>query len=252
MLERLLSAEVFAAFLVFCRLGAAFSILPGIGEAFVAMRARLLAAVAVSLVLAPVVAASLPALPASPITLIMIIGQEIAIGLFLGVIARCILAALQTAGMIIGFQTGLSSALIFDPNFSGQSAVTGAFLSMLGMVLIFTTDSHHVMLSALADSYVSLPAGRLPPLDDLVGAIVRVTGDSFSLGVRIAAPFLVFGVVFFLGLGLLARLMPQIQVFFLAVPLQIALGLGVLVLTLTVGMSVFLDTFRASLLAFGR
>jgi flagellar biosynthetic protein FliR len=252
MLEQLLSAEIFSAFLVFCRLGAAFAILPGIGETFVAMRARLLLAIAVSLLLSPVVASSLPALPASPITLIMIIAQEIGIGLFLGVVARTILAALQTAGMIVGFQTGLSSALVFDPNFSGQSAVTAAFMSMIGMVLIFATNSHHVMLSALADSYVSLPAGRLPPLDDLVGAVVRVTGDSFSLGVRIAAPFLVFGVVFFLGLGLLARLMPQIQVFFLAVPLQIVLGLGVFVLTVTIGMAVFIDSFRNSLLAFGR
>jgi flagellar biosynthetic protein FliR len=99
---------------------------------------------------------------------------------------------------------------------------------------------------------VSVRAGRLPPLYELVSAIVRVTGDSFSLGVRIAAHFLVFGVVFFLGLGLLSRLMPQIQVFFLAVPLQIALGLGVMVLVLALGMSVFLDSFRGSLLAFGR
>jgi flagellar biosynthetic protein FliR len=252
MLEQLVSAEVFAAFLVFSRLGAAFSILPGIGETFVAMRARLLLAIAVSLLLAPAVADTLPRLPASPITLIIIVCQEIGIGLFLGVVARTILAALQTAGMIVGFQTGLSSALVFDPSFSGQSAVTAAFMTMVGLVLIFATNSHHVMLSALADSYVSLPAGRLPPLDDMVSAIVRVTGDSFSLGVRIAAPFLVFGVVFFLGLGLLARLMPQIQVFFLAVPLQIVLGLGVLVITIALGMAVFLDSFRGALLAFGR
>jgi flagellar biosynthetic protein FliR len=252
MLERLVSAEIFAAFLVFARMGAAFSILPGIGEVFVAMRARLLLAIAVSFVLAPAVADTLPRLPASPITLIIIVCQEIGIGLFLGVIARTFLSALQTAGMIVGFQTGLSSALVFDPSFSGQSAATAAFMTMVGVVLIFATDTHHVMLSALADSYVSLPAGHLPPLDDMVSAIVRVTGDSFSLGVRIAAPFLVFGVVFFLGLGLLARLMPQIQVFFLAVPLQLVLGLGVLVLTLALGMAVFIDGFRNTLLAIGR
>jgi flagellar biosynthetic protein FliR len=252
MLERLVSAEVFAAFLVFARMGAAFAILPGIGEVFVAMRARLLLAIAVSFVLAPAVADTLPGLPASPITLIIIVCQEIGIGLFLGVIARTLLAALQTAGMIVGFQTGLSSALVFDPSFSGQSGATAVMMTMIGLVLIFVTNAHHVMLSALADSYISLPAGHLPPLDDMVSAIVRVTGDSFSLGVRIAAPFLVFGVVFFLGLGLLARLMPQIQVFFLATPLQVVLGLGVMVITLALGMSVFLDSFRNGLLAFGR
>jgi flagellar biosynthetic protein FliR len=252
MLERLVSAEVFAAFLVFARIGAAFAILPGIGEVFVAMRARLLLAIAVSFVLAPAVADTLPGLPASPITLIIIVCQEIGIGLFLGVIARTLLAALQTAGMIVGMQTGLSSALVFDPNFNSQSAAPAVMMTMIGLVLIFATNSHHVMLSALADSYISLPAGHLPPLDDMVTAIVRVTGDSFSLGVRIAAPFLVFGVVFFLGLGLLARLMPQIQVFFLAVPLQIVLGLGVMVVTLALGMAVFLDSFRNGLLAFGR
>jgi len=95
---------------------------------------------------------------------------------------------------------------------------------MLGLVLIFATNSHHVMLSALADSYVSLPAGRLPPLDDMVSAIVRVTGDSFSLGVRIAAPFWCSASCSSSASACWRGLMPQIQVFFLAVPLQIVLA----------------------------
>lgn len=249
MLQELLSAESFAAFLVFCRLGSAFALLPGFGETFVSMRSRLMMALAVSFVLTPAVQSSLPALPPAPIGLVFLVCQEIGIGLFLGMVARTMLAALQTAGMVVGMQTGLSSALVFDPGFTQQSAATGAFLSMLGIVMIFTTDTHHVMLAALADSYATLPAGRLPPLDDFTTAIVRVSAESFALGVRISAPFLVFGVVFFFGLGLLARLMPQIQVFFLAVPLQIALGLAVFVLTLALGMATFLDAFRSSLIA---
>lgn len=252
MLEQLLSTESFAAFLVFCRLGSAFALLPGFGETFVSLRARLLCALAVSFVLTPAVSASLPPLPPAPLGLIFLVCQEIGVGLFLGMVARTMLSALQTAGMVVGMQTGLSSALVFDPGFSQQSAATGAFLSMLGIVVIFTTDTHHVMLAALADSYVSIPAGRLPPLDDFTTAIVRVTAASFALGVRIAAPFLVFGVVFFFGLGLLARLMPQIQVFFLAVPLQIVLGLAVFIVTLAIGMAAFLDEFRGSLAALGR
>jgi flagellar biosynthetic protein FliR len=252
MLEQRASAQVYAVFLVFARLGAAFALLPGIGETFVAMRARLLLAIAVSFVLAPAVQDSLPALPASPLTLIAILCQEIGIGLFLGVVARSVLAALQTAGMIVGFQTGLSSALVFDPTFNAQSAATAAFMTLVGLVMIFATNAHHVMISALADSYVSMPAGRPPLLDDMVSAVTRVSADSFSLGVRIAAPFLVFGVVFFLGLGLLARLMPQIQVFFLAVPLQVLLGLAVLAMTIALGMAVFVESFRGTLLALGR
>lgn len=246
MLEQLLSLEVFGLFLVFARIGSAFMLLPGFAEAYVAMRVRLMLAGAISVILGPVLAPILPALPAEPLGLVLLLVGEIGLGLFLGLAARMILAALQTAGMIIALQTGLANAFTFDPAAGIQGALAGAWLSTTALVLIFVTDSHHTMLRGLAHSYVVFQPGALPPIADLTEAMTRLFAESFKLAVQISAPFLVFGLVFFLALGLLNRLMPQVQVFFVAMPAQIALGLLVLALTITAAMTGFLGRFEAA------
>jgi flagellar biosynthesis protein FliR len=249
-LNELLSAQIFGLFLVFARVGSAFVVLPGFGEAYVTPRIRLLLAVAVSFAMAPAVASRLPGLPSEPAQLLLLLGEEIGIGLFLGMIARLMLAALQVAGMIIGLQTSLANAFAFDPAFQQQGAVTSAWLAVIGLVLIFVTDLHHLMLRAIADSYVAFPAGALPPIGDMAEAVTRVVSASFKIGVQMAAPFLAFGFIFFLAVGLLSRLMPQVQIFFIAMPAQIILGLAILVATLTIAMTVFLDGFEATLTDF--
>ena len=246
-LEQLVSAEIFAPFLVFMRVGSAFVLLPGFGEAYVAMRYRLLLAAAISFAIAPVVEGGLPSLPPTPAELTMLLLTEIGIGLFLGMSARLVLAALQVAGSIIAMQVGLSSVLVFDPSSQQQGAITAAWLSGVAMTLMFVTDSHHLMLRALADSYGVFHAGDIPPVGDFSDAAARLVADCFTLGVKLSAPFLVFGLVFFLALGLIQRLMPQVQVFFVTQPLQIMSGFIILAVTLSVGMGVFLDNFEVAL-----
>ncbi|MBI3452169.1 MAG: flagellar type III secretion system protein FliR [Rhodospirillales bacterium] len=250
MFDQLLPAEIFGPFLVFARIGSAFVLLPGFGEAYVAPRWRLLLALGVSLILYPTIAPSLPRLPSTSVGLVALLAAEIGTGLFIGFAARATLVTLQTAGMIIGFQTSLANAFAFDPSSTQQGALMGAWMTIIALVLIFATDLHHVMLRALAESYAMLPAGGVPPVDDFADAIARVVAQSFLLGVRIAAPFLVFGLIFFLALGLLARLMPQMQVFFVSMPLQIAIGLTIFAVTIATGMRVFLEGFEETLSTF--
>ncbi len=249
-LNQLLSAQIFGLFLVFARVGAAFVVLPGFGEAYVTPRIRLLLAAAISFAMAPAVAARLPALPAEPVQLLLLLGEEIGIGLFLGMVARLMLASLQTAGMIIGLQTSLANAFAFDPAFQQQGAVTSAWLAVLGLVLIFVTDLHHLMLRAIADSYVAFPPGVMPSMGDIAESGTRIVSASFRIGVQMSAPFLAFGFIFFLAVGLLSRLMPQVQIFFIAMPAQIILGLVILAATITVSMTLFLENFEASLIDF--
>jgi flagellar biosynthetic protein FliR len=249
-LEQLLSAQVFTFFLVFVRIGAAFSVLPGFSEAFVAMRFRLMLAGATSLILAPVIGPSLPSAPASPAALFLLIGGESIIGLFIGLTARLALAAVQTAGMIIGLQTSLANAFAFDPTSGQQNAVVGAWLSTIALVLIFVTNMHHLMLRALVDSYTLFAPGEAPPLEDFAAAITRLVSETFLLGVKIASPFMAFGFIFFLALGLLARLMPQVQIFFVAVPLQIVIGFFALAATVAFGMLAFLNGFGSVMATF--
>jgi flagellar biosynthesis protein FliR len=248
--EQWLSAEAFAAFLVFARVGMAVAVLPGIGEVYVSSRIRLILAGGLALLLAPTVRAQLPPEPGTPVEMLLLLGGEIGIGIFIGTATRMTLNALQTAGAIVGMQTSLSAALAFDPSTAQQGALTGSFLGAVALIVIFAGDFHHLMIRAIADSYTLFPPGQSWPTGDFAQAMVQLVSSSFSLGVRMAAPFVVFGVVFFLGLGLLARLMPQMQVFFVSQPAQILLGLILLAATLVASMSVFINSFEDALSIF--
>ncbi len=114
--------------------------------------------------------------------------------------------------------------------------------------MIFVSDLHHLMLMSIADSYTVFRPGAPLPLGDFSQSVIRVLSDSFVLGIQFAAPFIVVGTIFYAGLGLLGRLMPQVQVFFIAMPLQIMLAFFIMALTLSAGMLWFLSRFQESLL----
>ncbi|MFN4090161.1 MAG: flagellar biosynthetic protein FliR [Alphaproteobacteria bacterium] len=244
MLERLVLVDVLTFFLVFCRVGSAVMLLPGFGESFVSPQVRLLLALAISLVVAPVVG---PALAGSTDPIELLVATEIGVGLFIGAAARLMMSALHVAGSVIAFQTSLAGAMAFDPTSNAQTPITGTFLSTLGLVLIFTAELHHVMLAGLVESYGLFVPGALPPIGDFAEMATRIVADAFRIGLQLAAPFLLVGVTVTVGMGLLSRLMPQVQVFFLAVPAQVMVGLLVLALTLGFGMTWFLEGYDQAL-----
>jgi len=243
MLEQLLPANLFAALLIFARVGSAMMLLPGFGEFYVLQRYRLLLALAIALLLTPVLGSSLPALPAGAPRLAALVGGEVMIGVFLGSVARILLSALDVAGTVVSLQLGLSAAQIFNPMLAQQGALTSAFYSVLGVLLIFVTDLHHLLLGAVVDSYNAFIPGSLPPLGDLSQAVVRGAADAFRLGIEMAAPFIVLGTLFFVALGVIGRLVPQLQLLFVVQPLQIVGGLCALIVVLGAGMRWFLETF---------
>jgi flagellar biosynthesis protein FliR len=243
MLAELLPANLFAALLVFARVGTALMILPGIGDVYVPQRWRLLFAAAISGIVAAALGPALPRLPATPLALFALLFGEMVVGAFLGTVARLLLAALETAGTIVSLQLGLSAAMVFNPAASQQSALTGTFLMMLGTLVVFLTDAHHLMIRAVVESYAVFEPGAGPGFDALADAMAHVVAQTFRLGLELAAPLIVIGVVFYASLGLVARLMPQLQVFFVIAPVQIIGGVLVFALTLTAVMTWFHDGF---------
>lgn len=244
MLAELLPLDVFAVFLVFVRIAAALMLLPGIGEAYVSVQIRLAAAAVLTVAISPLVIGTLPILPGTPLELLMLILGELVVGLLIGAAARLMMSALHVAGTVIAFQSSLGFALFIDPTQGTQGALIAAFLSLLGLVLIFATGLHMMMIRALADSYVLFTPGQLPPVGDFAALAVRYVSSSFRIGIQIAAPFIVFGLIFYIGLGILARLLPQIQIFFIAIPLQIFLALTIFGLILAPMMIWFLEHFE--------
>ncbi len=244
MLEEILTLNLFGFFLIFARIGSALALMPGFSAGFVPIRMRLTVALVISFVLAPVLIAGLPVRPPSLLAVAILIVGEILIGIFFGTIARILISALQTAGTVITYMSSMANALIQDPIAEQQSSTVAGFLLIAGTVLIFVTDSHHLMIRAVVDSYSLLePGGRLP-VGDMAYVIGRQVADSFALGLRLAAPFVIVGLTYYIGLGLLGRLMPQLQVFFFGLPVQIGLQIWVLMITFTGIMMVFLQNFQ--------
>src|SRR5579864_5761443 len=199
MFEQILPANIFAAALVFARIGSAMILLPGIGEAYVSPRLRLVFALALTVLATPVLAPKLPAMPGTVIGLLIVLGGEIVIGLFLGTLTRVLMSAVQVAGSIISVQLGLSTALIFNPLVQQQEAITSTFLSIAAVLVIFLADLHHVMLRALIDSYAVFTPGSAFAWGDLSAAMALATAECFRLGVEMAAPFIVIGTIFYVA-----------------------------------------------------
>jgi len=243
-----LPQTAFLYILIFARVGTLLMLLPALGEQVIPARMRLSFALAFSLVLYPLIAPSLPPMPADLMEIIVLLFHELMVGLILGGITRMIMMATQVAGSIIAFQSGLSVAMAADPTNGGiQGAIIGSFLSFLGITLIFATDLHHVALSAIHDSYMIFSPTDPLMFDDAAQMAVQAAASAFVIGVQMSAPFIVFGLVFYLGMGILGKMMPQLQVFFVAMPATIGGGLLLFAILLAMMMGWYLTHFESEL-----
>lgn len=235
-----------AFMLVFARVGTLVMLMPGVGERSFPVRVRLTAALLLTLVFYPLARSFYPESLAGTEGLLLILVGEIATGLVLGITGRLVMSALSTAGTVIAQQLGLGFVTAIDPSQGQQGAILGSFLTLVGVAMLFATDLHHLVILAVGDSYETFRPGALPPTGDSARYVIDLVAGAFRVAVQISAPVLVFGLIFNLGLGLLARLMPQMQVFFIAVPASIFLGFAILALVFATMMGVFLGFFRGS------
>jgi flagellar biosynthetic protein FliR len=234
-----LPALAAAFLLVFARAGTMVMLLPGLGELSVPPRLRLTIALVLAAILLPLHRAAyhIDLTAIGPVMLMF--AQEILVGAVLGLTARLTVAALEVAGSVIAQQLGLGFVTAVDPTQNEQGVIVGNFLALLGVTLIFATDLHHLIIAALDDSYTLFLPGEVPVVGDIAALVTKTTASAFRIGVELSAPFLVFGLLFNIGLGVLSRLMPQMQVFFVGLPLSILIGLFILVLV----MGTMMDTF---------
>jgi flagellar biosynthetic protein FliR len=240
-----LPVEVYGASLVFARVGALVMLMPGVGETVVPVRARLAFAFLLALVLYPIVRAGLPKVPATVDGLFAQLIVELLIGLALGAILRLFLGVMVTTGEVVSLQTTLAFAQTTNPTQAQPAATVGSFLTVLALTLIFATDLHQLFIGAVAKSYTLFTPGKPPPIGDFASLAIRMTGQTFALGVQLAAPVLVFSLIFNIASGLIGRVMPQFQIFFIATPLTLLFGLSVFALSLGVMGLVWIDRFRA-------
>jgi flagellar biosynthetic protein FliR len=229
--------------LVFARVGAMVMLLPGLGESNIPVRIKLGIALLLTLIILPLQRAAYQVDLSSMTSLGVLMMHEIVIGIVLGATARVTLSALAVAGSVIAQQLGLGFVTAVDPTQGQQGLLIGNFLSILGITLLFATDTHHLVIAALNESYRIFAPGELMSSGDVAALATRAFATAFKIGIQLSAPFLVFGLVFNIGLGVLARLMPAMQVYFVGVPLSIMVGFVILALVLTGMMGTYLNYF---------
>lgn len=232
MLRDILTVDVFKLLLIVARLGTAIMFAPGLSGPLVASRTRLLIAFLLAFLLMPVLGPMLPAMPVDPMGMTVLVLGEATVGLFFGLLMQLLIAPMDLAGNFISFAIGMTNAFTYDSLNQEQSQIVTSFLNTVTVTLLLLTDTHHLMLRALVDSYSLFQPGGALPMGDFSQTLVRVAGESFSIAMRLAAPLVVFALVFNVALGLLNKLVPQMQVFFVGTPLQLLLGGSVLMIAL--------------------
>ncbi|MBI1273118.1 MAG: flagellar biosynthetic protein FliR [Alphaproteobacteria bacterium] len=245
---QLLSGQVFAFLLIFTRVGVIMMLFPGIGEAFVNTRVRLLFSLVFTFVCLPLVADMLPPQPEQPAQFALLVMHEVLIGLFFGTILRLMMSALEIGGTFISMQMSLSNASIFNPTLATQGTFSGAFLSIAAVAFLFATGLESTLLRGVIGTYDVFMPGKEIVMDDIYATIIRVVNRSFALGAEMAAPFIIVGTLVSVAFGVVARLMPQIQIFTLSMPLHI--GVGISLFGVTIGgvllywLQQFMDELR--------
>jgi len=247
-----LALNIFHFLLVFARLGVVFLLFPGVSAAYVPVRMRLTLALLVTVVVMPMVSSTLPPQPDAPADLVWLVISEVLIGGFMGALVQIIMAALELAAFVISNAVGLTNAFIDDPISEEQASIVTGFLSLIAVTLIFITGVHHFILQAIVDSYSLMRPAAPLFTGDMLALGARMLDQSFMMGLRLAAPFVVFEMVFQITAGVLTRLSPQLNVFFVTIPGKIAMGSVILTISLPALMLLFMKFFETNMVNFLR
>ncbi|MFQ5518434.1 MAG: flagellar biosynthetic protein FliR [Mariprofundus sp.] len=221
--------------LVLLRVSTMVILLPVIGHQLVPMQVKIGLIVLLSILTFPLVQHQVNAIPIQPVAFAAIAVREMPIAAALALFAQLIFGAAQFAGQIMSFQMGMTVANVFDPATRSQQSILSQMAMTLAMLLWVSVGAHHIFLHALIDSFTLFPIGHswaFPALLELTDAAATM----FVLSLKIAAPIILLLTFVYIALGLLARAVPQIQVFFVSFPLTVGLGL----LTFALGMPAFI------------
>lgn len=239
---------VIGFFLLFARTGAILLLLPVFSEDAVPGQIRVLIAVGMTAALWGLLGA--PALEAAhqPGFPVLLVGEALT-GLAIGSIVKILYLAISMAGSIVSMQSGLSAAAMFDPAQGGQVPQLSRFMGVAAAILCMAAGVHHLWIGAIIRSYRVFPIGGMPPAADFARLAVDTVGQSMTLAVGLAAPMLIYGIVFNVALGLAARVAPAIQIFFIAQPLNLLLGLALAAITMGAMLTGFADAMATAMQA---
>ena len=234
----------FIAFiLVFIRMSGLMLTMPVLGATTIPAQARIGLIAVTSYIVFSVT--KLPpvdlAMPMGRLTLML--AGELAIGLTIGYASQLIFTSVQFAGQLIGFQIGFGIVNVLDPTTNSQVSITSQFWNIVALLVFLAINGHHWLITAAAKSFDLIPMLGFAPRAGLVSLVTTLTADVFVLAIKLAAPVMATMLLLNVALGLIARTVPQMNVFIVGFPVQIALGLFMI----GAGLPVFYLVFRGSI-----
>jgi flagellar biosynthetic protein FliR len=221
-LDLLLARNLDAFLLVFFRIGAMLAWTPVLGHRSIPVSHR----AGLTLLLAGIVTPILPARPAAErdaLGWVVAIAGEVFVGLMIAFVAQLLMAAVDIAGELIGFEMGLSMASVFDPVQGEQETIVARFLSTVSLLTFLTVNGHHLLIRAVVASFQRIAPGGALELAAAGGA-VSLGGKLLASGTALAAPLIAVLLVVNVALALVGRVAPQANVFVLGLPLSIGIG----------------------------
>ena len=218
--------------LVLLRVGALMVVAPIFGHRHWLARAKVGLALMIAVVLFPMVADQPLDLPTGIFPYAFLMVREVLMGVVLGFTVLLLFVAIQFAGQLAGLQMGFGIVNVIDPQSSNQVSIIGQFLNILAILLLLTLDGHHMILSGLVTSFETIPLGGVSFQDGLMFKLMDLTAQVFIIAVKISAPILMALFLVTAAMGVLARTVPQMNVFLIGFPLQIGVGLAALAIAL--------------------
>lgn len=223
-----LNTQIFYHGLVFTRLASILLIVPAFGSLYIPSQIRIIFAFVSTLLLTPVLQKYLPVPTEDLFSTVKIIALEILYGSFLGAVFLFTTVSYHIAAAVITQALGLNASLAFDPATNQQSSSITNFFSVIYTTLFFIMGLHHYIIYALIQSYIYLVPGGEIFMEDMLFEKLKILQKASLIGIQLASPFLLFSITIHSVMGILGKLSPRLQIFFLAIPIQIFLGLIVL------------------------
>ncbi|NLZ06821.1 MAG: flagellar biosynthetic protein FliR [Phycisphaerae bacterium] len=211
--------------LVLTRISAFFLILPVFGWQAIPMQIKVAATVVLSVFFAAVAPLGIDVAEISTLKAMLLLAGEATYGLALGVIVSSLFSVVKLSGQIVEREMGLTMAEILDPLTGENGQPLGGLLEMIFVLLFLSANGHHLFLLILSKSYTAFPAGTIPTIQMLTGGVLTAGSAMLIAALRLAAPMLAAFMVLMVALALLARLVPEMNILFISMPVRIGLGL---------------------------
>jgi flagellar biosynthesis protein FliR len=219
---------------------------PVTGHQSVPVTVKLALGFFLALVLTPLLGKSAPVFDVDTAALVLTALREIGVGLLIGFASSLVFIGVRFAGDLVATEMGLSMATMFDPESGTSNPILAQFFALLAMLVFLLINGHHFIIESIVLSYHAVPIGQFELSGALAQGLVRMTGMVFVTAVKFAAPVIVTQLLTNVALAVLSRVMPQMNIFVVSMPLKIGVGLLVIVAS----APLMLMVLRESLLAF--